>query len=147
PTTNASLVNAALSDHKTWNSTKVPECEKVCNTAQRIGLKFNLDLNTLIPVLTDVIKIEIKKNLQQTMYNTLGEKLENNIHGINFKQNSITTTIQGSSMAEIYGKLDKINDAIASRTFSIDIPENGGRKTIIPKQLFVLVHFVSPPFT
>lgn len=33
PTTNASLVNAALSDHKTWNSTKVPECEKVCNTA------------------------------------------------------------------------------------------------------------------
>jgi hypothetical protein len=41
-------------------------------------------------------------------------------------------------MAEIYGKLDKINDAIASRTFSIDIPENGGRKTIIPKQLFVL---------
>ncbi|CAB4031011.1 RNA-directed DNA polymerase from mobile element jockey, partial [Paramuricea clavata] len=138
PTTNASLVNAALSDHKTWNSTKVPECEKVCNAAQRIGLKFNLDLNTLIPVLTDVIKIEIKKNLQQTMYNTLGEKLENNIHGINFKQNSITTTIQGSSMAEIYGKLDKINDAIASRTFSIDIPENGGRKTIIPKQLFVL---------
>jgi hypothetical protein len=54
--------------------------------SQRIGLKFNLDLNTLIPVLTDVIKIEIKKNLQQTMYNTLGEKLENNIHGINFKQ-------------------------------------------------------------
>ncbi len=41
-------------------------------------------------------------------------------------------------MAEIYEKLDKINDAIESRTFSIDIPENGGHKTIIPEELSVL---------
>ena len=41
-------------------------------------------------------------------------------------------------MAEIYEKLDKINDAIESRTFSIDILENGGHKTIIPEQLSVL---------
>ena len=41
-------------------------------------------------------------------------------------------------MAEIYQKLDKIEDAIESRTFSIDVPEYRGRQTIIPKQLFVL---------
>lgn len=41
-------------------------------------------------------------------------------------------------MAEIYWKLDKINDAIESRTFSIDVPEKRGSNTIIPKQLFVL---------
>lgn len=41
-------------------------------------------------------------------------------------------------MAEIYEKLDKINDAIESKTFSMDLPENKGRKTIIPQQLFVL---------
>jgi acid stress-induced BolA-like protein IbaG/YrbA len=32
------------------------------------------------------VKTEIKKNLQQTMYNILGEKLENNIHDLNLKQ-------------------------------------------------------------
>ena len=41
-------------------------------------------------------------------------------------------------MAEIYEKLDKINDTIESKTFSIDVPENKGRKTIIPQQLFIL---------
>jgi hypothetical protein len=41
-------------------------------------------------------------------------------------------------MAEIYDKLDKIDDAIKSRTFSIDIPENGGHRKIFPDQLSVL---------
>ena len=41
-------------------------------------------------------------------------------------------------MAEIYEKLDKVNDAIESKTFSIDVPKNKGCKTIIPQQLFVL---------
>ena len=47
-------------------------------------------------------------------------------------------TVQGSSIADIYDKLDKIDDAIKSRTFSIDIPDNGGHRAIFPKQLFVL---------
>ena len=41
-------------------------------------------------------------------------------------------------MTDIYVKLDKIDNAIKSRTFSIDIPENGGHKAIFPQRLSVL---------
>ena len=126
--------------HCIWCENILDSCESFCpfNRSQRIGLKFTVDLNTLIPVLTDIVKTEIKKNLQKTIYDVLGEKLENNIGEVNFKQHSITTTVQGSSIADIYDKLDKIDDAIKSRTFSIDIPENGGHRAIFPKQLSVL---------
>jgi hypothetical protein len=53
--------------------------------SQRIALKFTLDLNTFIPV-NDVVRTEIKKNLQQKIYNVLGEKLENKIRDVNFNQ-------------------------------------------------------------
>lgn len=55
--------------------------------SQRIGLKFTLDLDTLIiHALNEDEKTEIKKNLQQTMYNILEEKLENNVHDVTFKK-------------------------------------------------------------
>ncbi|XP_028405667.1 uncharacterized protein LOC114528242 isoform X2 [Dendronephthya gigantea] len=172
PSPSINLVNAAvrMPDQIVRNSTTIPECDKVCNTAlnnehcsemshcvwcenfiescesfcpfnysQRIGLMFTSDLTTLIPEITNqTVKGIVKKNLQQTIYKTLGENLENHVQEISFEENSMKLSVRGSSTAEIFQKLKKMNDAIVAREFPIDISRNGGGKTIFPEQLFVL---------
>ena len=59
-------------------------------------------------------------------------------------QNVIILAVQGSTMADIYDKLDSIKDAVDSGQFPINVTHHGGRiRTIFPKKLTVLgLHIV-----